>query len=88
MLLLAWLGVDSRFQGQGLGQVLIFDVLRRARIIAQQTALHGVILDALNDRAKALYLRLGFIPLKDEEWGLFMPIGTILSLPEDLFTNT
>ena len=82
MLLLAWLGVDRQFQGQKLGNLLIFDVLNRARIIAEQTALHGVILDALTDPALAIYLRLGFIQLKDEAHGLFMPISTILSLLE------
>lgn len=80
MLLLAWLGVDHRSQGQQLGKLLIFDVLNRARIIAEQTALHGVILDALTDQALAMYLKLGFTPLKDEARGLFMPIGTILDL--------
>lgn len=80
MLLLAWLGVDQQYQGRQLGKLLLFDVLNRARIIAEQTALHGVILDALTDQALAMYLKLGFTSLKDEVRGLFMPIGTILEL--------
>ncbi|MGH9851699.1 MAG: GNAT family N-acetyltransferase [Blastocatellia bacterium] len=56
-LLLARLAVDQRFQGQGIGEFLLLDVLRRAVVISEQTGLHAVVLDALTDRAKDFYLR-------------------------------
>jgi hypothetical protein len=55
--------------------------LRRARIIAEQTALHGVVLDAMNDRARDIYEKLGFLRFQDDAYKLYLPIGTILQLP-------
>lgn len=69
--------MDKRFQGQRLGSQLIFDVLVKAHEIAERTALHGVILDAMNEPAARLYEQLGFLRLSDQPNHFFMPIGTI-----------
>ncbi|MEO6725170.1 MAG: GNAT family N-acetyltransferase, partial [Blastocatellia bacterium] len=56
------------------------DVLQRAVIISEQTGLYGVVLDALNERARKFYLRYGFMELVDDSFHLFIPIETILKL--------
>ncbi len=77
-LLLARLAVDISQQGQGVGETLLFDVLRRAIVISEQTGLYGVVLDALNERANKFYSRYGFLPLLDDPFHLFLPLETIL----------
>ncbi|MBO0862227.1 MAG: GNAT family N-acetyltransferase [Chloracidobacterium sp.] len=79
-LLLARLAVDQQFQGQGIGEFLLLDVLRRAVVISEQTGLYAVVLDALTDRAKNFYLRYGFSELLDDPYHLYIPIGTIVDL--------
>lgn len=79
-LLLARLAVDVSRQGQGVGAFLLLDVLRRAVVIAEQTGLYGVVLDALNERAKKFYSRYGFQPLIDHPFHLFLSLETIFEL--------
>ena len=79
-LLLARLAVDQQFQGQGVGEFLLLDVLRRAVIISEQTGLYAVVLDALTENAKSFYLRYGFRELLDDPFHLYVPIGTIIEL--------
>ena len=83
MLLLARFAVDSRVQGKGFGKILLIDVLRRAKLIAENTALYGVVLDAIDDDAQKFYLKFGFKALTDSPRRLYMPIGTILELLGD-----
>lgn len=77
-LFLARLAVHHNRQKQGLGDVLMVDVLRRALIISEQTGLYAVVLDAMNEGAKRFYLRYGFKALLDDPLHLYLPIDTIL----------
>lgn len=79
-LLLARVAVDRQFQGQGVGELLLFDVLGRAVVISEQTGLYAVVLDALTETAKNFYLRYGFKELLDDPFHLYLPIGTIIEL--------
>lgn len=76
-LLQARLAVDVSQQGQGIGEALLFDVLRRAIAISEQTGLYGDVLDALNERAKKFYSGYGFLQLLDDPLHLFLPLETI-----------
>jgi len=80
MLLLARFAVDRRVQGKGFGKILLVDVWRRAKVIAENTALYGVVLDAIDDDAEKFYQKFGFKALTDNPRHLYMPIGTILEL--------
>jgi len=80
MLLLGRLAVDRHIQGKGFGSILLIDVLRRAKIIGENTALYGVVLDALNQQAEKFYLKHGFEPLTDDPLHLYIDIGTIRQL--------
>lgn len=63
---LSVVGVDGRYQGAGVGSVLMKDALRRAVRVADEIGSAFVVLDALNERAAALYRRLGFIDLPSQ----------------------
>ena len=61
-ILLARLGVDRRDQGQGLGQALLIEALRRAANAAETIGARVVLVDAFDDSARRFYLRYGFEP--------------------------
>lgn len=78
--LLGWLAVDARFRGQGLGELLLLDALRRAWQVTAQIGSLWVIVDAGNDRARQFYARYGFLSLPDSPMRLFLPMRTIEAL--------
>jgi ribosomal protein S18 acetylase RimI-like enzyme len=57
---LAWLGVRSERQGQGLGRLLLAQALRDCFDAGQTFAFIAVIFDCIDDTAKAFYKRYGF----------------------------
>lgn len=75
--LLGRLAVASTLQGQGLGEKLLFDALRRSLVQSAYIASAGVVVDAKNKQAAAFYQRYGFTPLLDANWRLFLPMKTI-----------
>jgi GNAT superfamily N-acetyltransferase len=72
---LAKLGVDHREQGKGLGAALLVAALQRAAHAAQSVGVYAVDVFALHDKAKAFYLKYGFVPLLDNPLHLYMPIA-------------
>jgi len=70
--LLAWLGVDHRFQGQGLGRLLLAQALRDCHDAGKTFAFIAVILDCVNDAAKAFYQRYEFRELPGHPYRLFL----------------
>lgn len=79
--LIGQLGVDQRFQGQGLGEALLFDALKRARRITGDSASLGVVVHALNDRVAAWYRHIGFEPFPEHPLHLVMRVKDIRALP-------
>jgi len=74
--LLGRMAVAEPMQGQGWGEFLLLDALRRASIGSSQVASWAVVVDA---KAGALdfYLKHGFIPLPAMPDRLFLPMKTI-----------
>jgi len=60
-ILLARLGTDIAVQGQGLGGHLVKEAIGRAIGAAQDVGFQLFTVDAKNERARAWYLRLGFL---------------------------
>lgn len=60
VVLLARLAVDQRFQGKGVGAALLIDALRRAHAAAQVIGARAVLVDALDDDARAFYEKYDF----------------------------
>jgi GNAT superfamily N-acetyltransferase len=77
VILLARLAVDRGVQGQGLGQALLFDALRRCLELADRLGFHAVEVDAIDQQAQAFYSKYGFAPLLDRERHLYLPVATI-----------
>ena len=77
---LARLAVDKSVQGQGLGRVLLFEVLKFAAQWSRQIGIYAVDVFALNDNAHNFYRKHGFVELQDERFHLFLPIKDVLAL--------
>jgi ribosomal protein S18 acetylase RimI-like enzyme len=57
---LSMLGVHLNHQGQRIGSYMMYDAMRQVIGAAGQIGVHFLVLDALNEDAERLYLRLGF----------------------------
>ena len=84
VILLAQLGVDRRFQGQGLGAKTLVWALRHACQIAGNPdgiPAMGVVLDVLDQDALAFYQSFEFfLPLTDNPGRLFVPMASLETL--------
>jgi GNAT superfamily N-acetyltransferase len=78
--LLGRLAVDRRYKGQGLGERLLMDALRRALTQSAQIAAAAVTVDAIDDPAARFYQHFGFIPFSDRPDRLFLLMKTIATL--------
>ncbi|MFH8206091.1 GNAT family N-acetyltransferase, partial [Klebsiella pneumoniae] len=78
------LNLTTTVQGQGWGEMLVAHVMRVVWGASKAVGIYGLFVEALNEKAKAFYLRLGFIQLVDENSNLlFYPTKSI----EQLFTD-
>jgi GNAT superfamily N-acetyltransferase len=80
VVLLGRLAVDRSEQGKGLGGFLLIDALRRAEHLAAHIGVRAVEVDAIDDTARAFYVRHGFIAFKDDPQHLFLPMTVIRKL--------
>jgi GNAT superfamily N-acetyltransferase len=61
VILLGQLGIDVKFQGQGLGDLLLTDVQTRVAEISQKVGIRAMMLDARNERLATWYEKHDFI---------------------------
>lgn len=80
VVLLGRLAVDKHAQGQGLGQLLLIDALRRADRLSHQLGIRAVEVEAIDENARRFYLRFGFTPLLDDSRHLFLSMHVIRKL--------
>lgn len=73
--LLGRLAVDKNYQGQGLGDFLLMDALKRSRGLSEQIGIMAVVVDAINESASHFYQQYGFEQLTANR--LFLPIQNI-----------
>lgn len=74
--LIARLAVDTKYQGNGLGEWLLVDALKRLLIASDSVGFPLVIVDAKED-AIGFYEQYGFKPFNDLENKLFLTIADI-----------
>ncbi|BAZ17568.1 acetyltransferase, GNAT family protein [Calothrix sp. NIES-4071] len=79
-MLIGKLAVDKSMQGTGLGNKLLIECFYRAVNLSSEIGIFAVTVAAINEKAKEFYLKYGFIPLVDNEFTLFIPIKTILTV--------
>jgi GNAT superfamily N-acetyltransferase len=69
---LAWLGVSVEHQGKGLGRFLLAQALRDCYEAGHTFAFVAVVLDCVNDAAKAFYQKFDFRELPGHRYRLFL----------------
>lgn len=81
--ILAWLGVSAAHQRQGLGRRLLAQALRDCYDAGQTFAFVAVILDCIDDGAKAFYQQWDFTELPGHPYRLFLSAKTLAALMKD-----
>jgi GNAT superfamily N-acetyltransferase len=79
-ILLGRLAVDTRYRGQGFGEVLLFDALRRALAHTTHVAAMAVVVDAKDAAARSFYERYGFRLLGQDQRRLFLSMTAVAQL--------
>jgi GNAT superfamily N-acetyltransferase len=79
---LGQLAIDKDVQGQGLGEALLLDALRRVARVSDELGIYAVTVDAIDERAKAFYERYGFVSILGDPLHLYLEIKVIHQLPE------
>lgn len=75
--LLGRLAIDKSEKGKGFGELLLIDALKRSHDVAYDSlGSLAVIVDPINEKAKAFYEKYGFIDLPDCG-KMFLPMKTI-----------
>jgi GNAT superfamily N-acetyltransferase len=75
--LLGRLAIHSSCQGKNLGRFLLMDALHRSWKNTSEVASVGVVVEALDETARAFYVRHEFMPLQDHPNRLFVAMATI-----------
>lgn len=71
--LIGRLARDERVRGEGVGELLLADAIRRVISAARSLAVFAIVVDAANERAATFYRGFGFIPFPSRPLRLFMP---------------
>lgn len=75
--LLGRLAVDLQFRGQGLGEFLLMDALRRSWALSREIAAMAVLVDAKDAAAATFYESYEFRRLSDRHDRLFLPMSIL-----------
>lgn len=78
--LLGRLAVDRTHQGQGLGEILLLDAVRRVVRAGTAIAVYALVVDAKSETARGFYERYGFRAFPGAPRRLFLPLATLAKL--------
>jgi predicted GNAT family N-acyltransferase len=81
--LIGRLAVGTQYRGQGHGERLLINALRRCLDVSQSVGAMAVLVDAKDDLARQFYERFGFRRFMNHEYKLYLPMKTI----EELFAE-
>lgn len=73
--LIGRLARDVSVKGQGLGELLLMDAL--ARLAVAEAAGRAVVVDPIDERARAFYAKYGFVPLGGATARLYLPMSAV-----------
>ena len=79
--LLGRLAIDERYQGQGMGKLILIDALKRSYEISKTMGSFAVVVDPIDQEAENFYQKYGFVKLPDSG-KMFLPMKTISQLFE------
>lgn len=77
--LLGRLAIDKRYQGQGIGKILLIDALKRCYEISHKIGSFAVVVDPIDDEAEKFYEKYDFIKLPDSK-RMFIATKTLQEL--------
>jgi len=77
--LLGRLAIDKKYQGKGIGKVLLIDALKRSYYISQEIGSFAVVIDPIDEDAERFYKKYDFIKLPDSG-KMFIAIKTLKEL--------
>lgn len=80
---LARLAVDLTFQKRGLGNDLVQDACRKVIAAADIIGLRGMIVHAIDENAKAFYLKCGFLPSPTSDMTLMISLQDLKATLQD-----
>jgi len=85
--LLGRLARSKEFKGHGLGELPLMGALKRALEHSRNIASVAVVVDAIDENARAFYRRYGFVEIPNHPNRLFMPMKTVAQLFPDVGTE-
>jgi GNAT superfamily N-acetyltransferase len=71
--------VDVKFQGKGLGSILLADACQKVAQASSVLAVAGIIVDAKDEQAIAFYAHFGFVPLQGQADRMMLPAFVLLT---------
>ncbi|MBS1578296.1 MAG: GNAT family N-acetyltransferase [Bacteroidetes bacterium] len=77
--LLGRLAIDKRFQGKGIGKILLIDALKRSYGLSNTIGSFAVMVDPIDMEAELFYEKFGFIKLPDSG-KMFIAMQTLKAL--------
>ena len=77
---LGWLGVDQRYHRQGLGTRVLAQAFADCHAAGQTFAFVAIILDCVDESAKAFYQRWDFREMPGRPMRLFLPFNSLTQL--------
>ncbi|SHL86860.1 Acetyltransferase (GNAT) domain-containing protein [Flavobacterium flevense] len=80
--LLGRLAIDLKYQGKGIGKILLIDALKRSYEIAKEIGSFAIIVDPIDEAASKFYKKYDFIDLPDSG-KMFLAINTLKQLFEN-----
>lgn len=79
--LLGRLAIDKKYQGKGIGKILLIDALKRSYEISREIGSFAIVVDPIDEGAERFYKKYDFIKLPDSE-KMFIATKTL----KELFT--
>ena len=71
--LIGRLARDENVRGQGVGELLLADAVRRVIGVARSLAVFAIVVEAADEKAAVFYRDFGFVPFPNRPLRLFMP---------------
>jgi predicted GNAT family N-acyltransferase len=85
--LLGRLARSKHFKRRGVGELLLMGALKRALEHSRNIASVAVVVDAIDEHARAFYIRYGFIEVPNHPNRLFVTMKTVAQLFPDIDTE-
>jgi len=72
--LLGRLAIDTQYQGQRVGSILLADAVQRIEQASEVMAVYAIVVDALSPSVAEFYQSFGFVPFTEQPLKLFLAL--------------